>query len=190
VESKIALKNTHEILQLYTKYGSNDYIGEPVSQIEHMCQCAELAQIKGHDDEVILAAFFHDIGHLLEHVMHVESMNGYGIINHEKLGANYLAERGFSERVTKLVASHVQAKRYLTYKSQEYYNRLSDASKKTLTFQGGVMSEAEANQFEGDELFNLYISLRNWDEAAKQMNKPLPDLNVYKQIMIQHLLNQ
>ncbi len=29
-----------EILSLYEKFGNEDYIGEPVSQIEHMCQCA------------------------------------------------------------------------------------------------------------------------------------------------------
>ena len=52
-----------EIMGLYTSYGNEDYIGEPVSQIEHMCQCAQLAKKEKYDDEVILAAFFHAIGH-------------------------------------------------------------------------------------------------------------------------------
>jgi putative nucleotidyltransferase with HDIG domain len=163
IEVKTVLNSVDEIMDLYIKYGDEDYIGEPVSQIEHMCQCAQLAEIKGNDNEVILAAFFHDIGHLLEHIMPVENMDGYGIIDHEKIGAAYLSEKGFSEKITKLVASHVQAKRYLTYKYPEYYDRLSEASKKTLTFQGGVMSKYEAQNFESDELFSLYILLRNWD---------------------------
>ncbi len=188
MEVKTVLNRVDEIMYLYIKYGSEDYIGEPVSQIEHMCQCAQLAEIKGYDSEVILAAFFHDIGHLLEHIMPVESMDGYGIINHEKIGATYLSEKGFSDKVTKLVSSHVQAKRYLTYKYAEYYNHLSEASKKTLIFQGGIMNEDEARNFETDELFHLYILLRGWDEEAKQENKPLPDLDYYKEMMIHHLL--
>jgi len=188
MEVKTVLNGVDEIIDLYQQYGDEDYIGEPVSQIEHMCQCAQLAEIKGYDSEVILAALFHDIGHLLEHIMPVENMDGYGIIDHEKIGATYLSEKGFSDKITKLVASHVQAKRYLTYKYPGYYNRLSEASKKTLMFQGGIMSEDEAQNFESDELFSLYILLRNWDEEAKLENKPLPDLGYYKEMMIQHLL--
>ncbi len=190
MEVKKVLNNVNEIMELYAKYGSDDYIGEPVSQVEHMCQCAQLAQNNGYDTEVILAAFFHDIGHLLEHIMPVENMDGFGIIDHEKIGASYLTEKGFSDKITKLVASHVQAKRYLTFKFPAYYNQLSAASKKTLTFQGGVMSEEEAKSFESDGFSNLYILLRNWDEQAKEKNKPLPDLNFYKEMMIQHLLSQ
>lgn len=37
-------------------------------------------------------------------------------MNHEKIGADYLRERGFSEQVAVLVESHVTAKRYLTFK--------------------------------------------------------------------------
>ena len=32
-----------EIFGLYRQYGTDDYIGEPVSQIEHMSQAAQLA---------------------------------------------------------------------------------------------------------------------------------------------------
>ncbi len=80
-------QNVDEILSLYKNFGGEDYIGEPVSQIEHMCQCAQLAQKEGHDNEVILAAFFHDIGHLCEHILPVDKMDNFGIADHEKIGA-------------------------------------------------------------------------------------------------------
>src|SRR6187402_138350 len=99
-----------EVLLLYQRFGGEDYIGEPVSQVEHMCQCAQLAEAGGFDNEVVLAAFFHDIGHLLEHVMPAKQMDGFGVVDHEKLGADYLLQKGFSERIAKLVSSHVQAK--------------------------------------------------------------------------------
>ncbi|MEO6639264.1 MAG: phosphohydrolase, partial [Ginsengibacter sp.] len=70
-----AIKTTDEVLSLYKQYGNEDYIGEPVSQIEHMCQCAQLAEKEDYDEEVILAAFFHDIGHLCEHIMDVNYMD-------------------------------------------------------------------------------------------------------------------
>ena len=120
----------NEIFELYQKYGDEDYIGEPVSQVEHMCQSAQLAEAEGYPEEVILAAFFHDIGHLCEHIMPVEQMDGYGVVDHEKLGADFLRSKGFSEAIASLVKNHVQAKRYLTRQFPSYYEQLSEASKK------------------------------------------------------------
>jgi len=169
-----------EVFGLYTKHGNADYIGEPVSQIEHMSQSAQLAIDHGADDEVILAAFFHDIGHICVLDGAGESMGGYGKKRHEKIGADYLRGCGFPERVAKLVENHVQAKRYLTYKFPEYYAQLSEASKKTLEYQGGVMSQAEAMLFEGDPLFGMSILMRKWDELAKETGVPIIDLEVIK----------
>ncbi|MEO6843843.1 MAG: phosphohydrolase, partial [Ginsengibacter sp.] len=91
------------------------------------------------------------------------------------------------KRITKLIESHVAAKRYLTYKNPAYFEKLSDASKGTLNFQGGRMNEEEAKAFEKDEWFELYITLRGWDEQAKEENVPLPDLQKYREMMVQHL---
>ena len=187
MEKTEAIKIAGEILTLYKMYGNQDYIGEPVSQIEHMCQCAQLAESENYDDEVILAAFFHDIGHLCEHIMEVDYMEDYGIVDHEKIGADYLKSKGFSEKITKLIASHVEAKRYLIFRYLSYYERLSDASKNTLNFQGGPMNEKEAKAFEKDEWFPLYITLRGWDEKAKAEDVPLPNLEHYRNMMIHHL---
>jgi phosphonate degradation associated HDIG domain protein len=176
-----------EIIGLYERFGHEDYIGEPVSQLEHMCQCAQLAAAAGHDDEVILAAFFHDLGHLLEHVMPAKQMDGFGVVDHEKLGAIFLQERGFSPKVGKLVAAHVSAKRYLTFRNPGYYEQLSEASKRTLEFQGGVMSASEAMEFEADPLHELYIQFRKWDEAAKLEQVQLPSLDLYREMITKHL---
>ena len=184
-----ALNIIHEIFSLYEKYGQSDYIGEPVSQIEHMCQCGQLALEEGCDDEVVLAAFFHDIGHLLEFIMPVETMEGVGVMDHEAIGQSFLLERGFSMRIAKLVRSHVEAKRFLTYKYPEYYNQLSDASKLTLQHQGGRMSAEEAAVFESDPMFDQYIKMRNWDDKAKVTGKEMLSLDVFKEKALSHLLN-
>lgn len=167
-----------EVFALYERFGDSDYIGEPVSQIEHMSQAAELAMAEGFDDEVVLAAFFHDIGHICAE--DAENMDGFGVVSHERLGADYLRRAGFSERLARLVEYHVQAKRYLTLKEPGYYERLSEASRRTLEFQGGVMTAEEAEAFEQDPLCAVSLRMRQWDELAKEMWVPVIDLDVLK----------
>lgn len=185
-----AAKITKEVIALYTAYGAADYIGEPVSQLEHMCQCAQLAEEEGYDNEVILAAFMHDIGHLCGNLLSAADMNGFGAVDHEKLGEVYIRSKGFSEKVAKLVGSHVSSKRYLTFRYPEYYEKLSPASKETLVMQGGMMTAEEAETFEQEELFHLYVTLRRWDEEAKRENVPLVSLQHYGHMMEEHLLKQ
>lgn len=177
----------NEIFELYDQHGAAEYAGEKVSQLEHMSQAAQLAMEEGYDDEVVLAAFLHDIGHLLPIHDESESMDGFGMMDHEKVGADYLRRVGFSDRLCKLIASHVNAKRYLTYKYPGYYTRLSDASRKTLEYQGGRMNETEATAFEADPLFDLYIKMRRWDEAAKVEHQELKDIGLFREKALQHL---
>ena len=179
---------THELFDLYTRFGASDYIGEPVSQLEHMIQAAMIAEEEEADEEMILAAFLHDIGHLFEFIQPVASMSGVGVVDHEKLAEDYLLEKGFSLRVSKLVKSHVDAKRYLTFRYPEYFLQLSDASKETLKHQGGVMTAEEATEFEQDPLFKDYLRMRNWDDRAKIQNMPLKDIQYYKEMVVRHLI--
>jgi len=110
-------------------------------------------------------------------------------MDHEELGADFLRGKGFSKKVVRLVESHVEAKRYLTARDPEYYGQLSEASRKTLEFQGGPMTEDEAAAFEQYPLFDLIIQMRKWDELAKIENKPLPDLQRYRAMILHHLSN-
>lgn len=88
-----------EMFLLYQQYGKADYIGEPVSQIEHMSQAAGLALEEGFDDEVVLAAFFHDIGHICAAKEKDQDMAGLGTLSHEEVGALYLKTLGFPARL-------------------------------------------------------------------------------------------
>ena len=179
-----------QVFELYIQHGADAYAGENVSQLEHMCQAAQLAAAEGYDSEVVLAAFLHDIGHLLPVHDEADSMDGFGNIDHEKIGAYYLRQLGFSTKLCSLIASHVNAKRYLTFKYSDYYNKLSEASKRTLEFQGGVMKAEEAALFESHELFPLYIKMREWDEAAKTEHQKLPLLEKYRNMILHHLQQQ
>ncbi|KAL9062885.1 MAG: hypothetical protein Q9157_008564, partial [Trypethelium eluteriae] len=116
------------IIQLLTDHGSSDYIGEPITQLAHSLQCAQLASTHTHDRDTILAALLHDIGHFLpapdvralageiRHMLAngadaVGDASSVGRVGHETIGAQYLARVGFSPKVSALVGSHVAAKR-------------------------------------------------------------------------------
>jgi phosphonate degradation associated HDIG domain protein len=172
------------LLALFRDVGHLDYIGEPVSQLEHAAQAADCALAEGHEDAVVCAAFLHDVGHLC--AANAERMGAWGTAGHETLGARFLRELGFGERVARLVAGHVAAKRYLTFKQPEYYRRLSQASKATLRYQGGPMTAAEARDFEADPLFSLILELRTWDEAAKLPGQPVVALARFEVILRRH----
>lgn len=183
------LKRVELIFSFYEKHGNEDYIGEPVSQLEHMCQSAQLAEGEGFDEEVILAAFFHDLGHLITQGPTTEMMGEFGVKRHEQLGADFLRSLGFSEKIAQLVENHVQAKRYLTFRYPDYYTKLSEASKQTLIYQGGPMKEEEALKFEKDPLFEVSLRMRTWDEEAKLTDQPLPTLTRYKEMALRALEN-
>jgi phosphonate degradation associated HDIG domain protein len=177
-----------EIIGLYQHHGGAEYAGEKVTQLEHMVQAAQLAEQQGHEEEVILAAFLHDIGHICVSAEGDNEMDGYGIKDHEEVGGAFLEEKGFSQRLIRLVEAHVEAKRYLTWKSPVYYEQLSEASKKTLEYQGGRMSDEEALAFEQYPLFNLIINMRLWDEEAKIEGLPVPELSKYHGMIVRHLI--
>lgn len=178
---------TEDIFSLFEKYGDNDYDGEPVSQTSHMVQCGMRAMDLGEDEELILGAFLHDIGHLLRHQQKTEAMGNYGVVNHEGLGADYLRAKGFSERVCAMVEKHVDAKRYLVATKPDYKNRLSEASMQTLIMQGGPMNADEVKQLEQHPYFDDIIKVRYWDEEAKDTHAVLLPLSHFKKLVNDYL---
>ncbi|MBK9507951.1 MAG: phosphohydrolase [Cytophagaceae bacterium] len=127
-----------------------------------------------------VAAFLHDIGHMIEDPsMEGQDMDGFGNKDHELIAKNWLKERGFSEKIQTVVYNHVEAKRYLCFADKEYYDSLSDASKKTLEFQGGIMTENEAISFKEAPYFEENILLRNGMISEKSPILPYPTSKIY-----------
>lgn len=163
-----------EVLNLFQQFGHMEY-GEGFSVNSHSIQAGLLAREKGLDDELILAAFLHDIGHLYPLSLKVEhsKMGMYGIEAHDRWGEAFLQERGFSERMQATVKNHVAAKRYLCAVESNYHGQLSLASQQTLRYQGGPMSSEEVKGFESDPFFRDSIVIRQLDDAAK-----VPDFEI------------
>ena len=180
---------TAEVVDLLEASQHENYIGEPVSQLEHALQSAHFAKKAKCSDEMIIAALLHDIGHLCEYPQK-KSMAGLGVYEHERIGAEFLKQRHFSSMVCELVVGHVQAKRYLVFKEFGYGKKLSEASQGTLHFQGGPMNKNEADAFEKDPLFREKIMIRKFDELAKETYLERDSLPVYTEMIHKHLLPQ
>lgn len=177
---------------LYKKHGDKAYIGESISQREHVIQAALLAEnffvSNATDDtyrnEIVLGALLHDIGNMLqyENPDDFELTGNYGIMHHELHGANYLKELGFPDLVCEIVGTHVLTKRYLITKNPEYYHKLSDASKETYMYQGGELNAKEIVRYESNPFKNTHLRMREWDDSAKSTDSGL--LNKIKNIDI------
>lgn len=178
------------IINIYKKNGNADYIGENITQIEHALQSAYLASQENPTDyEFILASLFHDIGHILN-IEGQQFMDNLGVATHENIGADYLKLLGFPERIYILIKLHVKAKRYLVSTRDEYRNNLSEASYKTMKYQGGIMNSDEIKEFETYKYYKDAIRLRYIDDYAKKTKEEMveiPDIDYYKNMIIRVL---
>jgi phosphonate degradation associated HDIG domain protein len=168
-----------EISDLFERGGAEAYFGERVTQLQHALQAAHCAAQAHADDEMVVAALLHDIGHLLGGDFHA----AIGVIDHDRSCVQWFEERGFSTRVIGLVSGHVAAKRYLVATREGYMDRLSPTSKTTLELQGGPMSAAEVTAFEASPYYRDLLRLRSWDEQAKDPDMQVPGLNHYRDLV-------
>jgi 2-amino-1-hydroxyethylphosphonate dioxygenase (glycine-forming) len=174
-----------EVMKVLASGSEMSYFGEPVSTLDHALQCAQLARDAGADEETVLAALLHDIGHMIESSASIR--DEAGTINHDEVGADYLRRLGFSGRVAELVEGHVDAKRFLTATSSAYAARLSATSTLTLELQGGPMSPEEVERFKADPLLHEKLRLRTWDEQAKEPGREIAPLCEYRRLLEAHL---
>ena len=149
-----------KIEQIYNEKGHNHY-GEGVSQIEHAVQCACLAVDDDERSDMVVAALLHDIGHLVEEVS-----TTHGNVHHDLAGAEFLSS-DFPPGVTEPIRLHASAKRYLCTVEAGYIDSLSPASRYSLDYQGGLMTEEEVTLFRAEPFHEQAIRLRRWDDEAK-----------------------
>ncbi|MEV7723298.1 phosphonate degradation HD-domain oxygenase [Streptomyces sp. NPDC087917] len=175
------------LAELFAGEGSAEYLGEPVTQAEHMLQAGALAEAAGAPDHLVAAALLHDIGHFHGTVTGRDLMEG-GLDNrHSHTGADWLA-RWFGPAVTGPVRLHVAAKRYLCAAEPGYFALLSEASVHTLGVQGGPMTAEQARAFEGLPGAADAVAVRRWDERAKDPEFTTPDFGHFRPVLERLLL--
>ena len=145
--------------------------GERVTQLDHALQCASLAAAEGAPASLVAAALLHDYGHLIDDRGHMAERDGLDG-EHEAVGAAALAA-WFGPAVTKPIALHVAAKRYLCAAEPGYLEALSGASQLSLDLQGGAFAPAEAAAFIARPFAEDAVRLRRWDDWGKAMEPTL-----------------
>lgn len=167
------------IVALYEVLGDGRY-DEVVSQTEHATQAAALARADGAGEELQVAALLHDLGHLLGG--HTEASSERDL-HHEEVAARLLS-RWFGPEVIEPIRYHVAAKRYLCAVEPGYHATLSPASVASLQLQGGVMSLAEAEQFERTDGAMDAARLRRWDDLAKEPGRRVPGVREFLPMIV------
>ena len=165
--------------ELFEGPGTDGYLGEDVSQAEHMLQAAALAEDDGAPTELVIAALLHDVGHFTGPLTGDDLMGGTDN-RHSDVAADWLA-RWFGPSVTEPIRLHVAAKRYLCAVDPAYVGLLSEASRYTLGVQGGPMSPEELAAFEAEPYAGDAVRLRRWDDAAKDAGRDVPPFGLYQQ---------
>lgn len=169
------------ITALFEGDGAADYLGEPVTQAEHMLQAAASAEHAGACPALVAAALLHDVGHFHGTLTGADLMAGTDN-RHSETGARFLSQ-WFGEEVTEPVRLHVAAKRYLCAVEPGYFAGLSSASVYTLSVQGGPMTAEEVAAFESQPLLDDALLLRRCDEAAKEPGRAVPPLRAYYDLL-------
>lgn len=158
--------------------GTGAYGLSGVSQLEHALQTAALAKERSLSDAMVIAALFHDIGHLV--IDQDISLADQGIdAKHEEASAAVLKPL-FGTTVSEPVRLHVASKRYLCTTEPDYYGKLAEDSIISLALQGGLMSDAELKEFESNPQYKMGVELRRIDDMAKVPALDVPGIDSYR----------
>jgi predicted HD phosphohydrolase len=176
------------LLDALAHSASRRYGGEPVSELAHSLQCADLAREAGADEELALACLLHDVGrYALDPSLIFDSKErrrgrGPGPRGHHDAGADLIAPH-VPERVAWLVRMHADAKRYLCATEPGYYATLTPASQYTLRLQGGIMGRDEVARLSAHPWLADALRLRRWDDQAKVVGKPTRPLSDWEPLL-------
>jgi phosphonate degradation associated HDIG domain protein len=170
-----------DLIRLYEVKGEREYEGEGISQLEHALQSAQLAEQAGAAPALVCAALLHDVGHLLNDKGETPTLRGVDDL-HQYAALPFLRPY-FPEAVLGPIRLHVDAKRYLCATRPDYYERLSEDSKRSLKLQGGVFAPAEAERFIGQPHAAEAVQVRLWDDAAKVRGAKTPGLNHFEPLL-------
>ena len=172
-----------DIEPLFIAKGSRMYAGEPVTQLQHALQSAQLAKQNGASAALVVAALLHDLGHMVNDQGETPTLRGIDD-RHEYVALPFL-RRLFDDAVLQPIRLHVDAKRYLcargdgTINGAQYWANLSADSKRSLELQGGIFTDAEAQRFIAQPHAAGAVSVRLWDDEAKIENAKTPPLGHY-----------
>ena len=169
-----------DIEKLFRDHGHIEYSGEGVTQLEHALQAAHLAERDEAPLELVTAAFLHDLGHLLN--LQGETPTARGVDDQHQYFAIPFLRPLFRPAVIEAIRLHVDAKRALCALEPDYYEALSEDSKRSLTLQGGIFNREETRAFLARPHAEDAMRVRRWDDQAKVPGATTPAIRHYLDI--------
>ena len=163
------------VLDLLTAAADESY-GERVTMLDHALQSAALAAADDAGDEMVLACLLHDLGHLLGQA------GEWGLPDHAEVAARALQPL-LPPAVVEPIRGHIQAKRYSVAVDPAYDDRLSVASKMSLTEQGGPLPPDEAEAFAAGAFAAEAMRLRGYDDGGKVGGLTIAPLGTYRSLI-------
>lgn len=178
------MKILDDIARLFEGRGAARYemnLSTGVSQEQHALQCAALAVQAGAPDTLVGAALLHDVGHLLYEHDSQEKDGGRDDV-HQYMALSFLRPY-FPLSLLEPIKLHVDAKRYLCQVDPDYWYGLSVGSQRSLKLQGGPFSEAKGASFIALPFAPDAVSLRRWDDRAKDPGRTVPPFDTYRELL-------
>jgi len=169
--------SVNQIADLFNNTRIQLYGGEAITHQQHGLQAAWMAEKSDESNELVIACLLHDLGHMLLVQGNDDLANGIDD-QHEQKIVPFLSGLLPAE-VLDPIRWHVDAKRYLCYADGHYYATLSEASKLSLTLQGGSMNLEQAQSFISRPHAQATLALRRYDDAAKVRGLVVPAFEHY-----------
>ena len=165
-----------DIRALFDAYGQLPYGKEAVTQLEHALQAAHLGETEGASRELVVAAFLHDLGHMLG----LSKPDASAAVDdlHQYVALPFLRPV-LPAAVVEPIGLHVEAKRCLCAIDPDYHAKLSPQSIQSLEQQGGVHSAEQAAEFQRRLFSDDAMRLRRWDDRAKVPGVQTPPFEHY-----------
>jgi predicted HD phosphohydrolase len=147
---------------------------EDVDLLAHALQCGQrLRDVAPDDVELQVSGLVHDVGTAL--VPHAPA-------RHARIGADAVRPL-LGARVARLVAGHVEAKRYLVSVDTSYRVALSARSIVTLAAQGGPLDARGADAFARGRDAEALVALRRADDGAKIPGAVVAGLDTWQPVI-------
>ncbi len=147
---------------------------DDVPVLDHLLQCGALLAARHPDDlELQAAGLVHDLASAARFGARDE--------DHARASADLVAPL-LGPRVARLVAGHVDAKRFLV--TMDPSCPLSADSRATLVRQGGPMDRTERARFEADPDHAALVALRRADDDAKVPGAVVPTVASWCQVLV------
>lgn len=169
----------NDIRTLFEIYGPRSYGSEAVTQMEHALQSAYLGEQEGASKELVVAAFLHDLGHMLGTNKGGDAQTTRKNDDLHQFVALPFLRPVFPSAVVEPIGMHVEAKRCLCAIDPTYHAGLSPQSVRSLEQQGGIHTPEQAAEFHQKPFAADALRLRRWDDLAKVPGASMPPFEHY-----------